>query len=98
MIGHQNLTRSLLTSLELALPFIPHGDARHLAEDTIADTRHALGLPPLPDSDPPDCGQRCGDCARCQVEDAWVDEYGRINDLARQARTADLLCGEPSAA
>lgn len=71
-------TRKLLSALEAALPFVPAGDTRHLTEDAIADARHALGLPPLPDSQPPECGQRCGTCPRCQAEDEWVAEQARV--------------------
>jgi hypothetical protein len=70
--------RQLLAALESALQYIPAGDTRHLAEDAIADARHALALPPLPDTQPPTCGQRCGTCPRCQAEDAWVEEQARI--------------------
>lgn len=75
-------SRQLLSALEAALAYVPAGDTRHLAEDVIADTRYQLGLPPLPESDPPVCGQRCGTCARCQSEDEWVEALSQANLLA----------------
>ena len=85
-------TRRLLSALELALPHIPAGDARHLAEDVIADARHALSLPPLAESNPPECGQRCGVCARCRAEDEWVAELNATAEarLAEYAAVANV--------
>lgn len=73
--------RELLAALEICLPFVPQGHARFLAEDAIADARHALGWSQAEDSEPPPCGQRCGQCAHCQAEDVWVDEMGRMDAL-----------------
>lgn len=56
MTDYPRLCRLLLTSLESALPGIPPGEDRHLAEDAIADTRHALGMPPLPEEPGIDLG------------------------------------------
>jgi hypothetical protein len=43
----------VLTALELALPYLDNPcSARYAAEDAVADLRHALGLPPLPDTAP----------------------------------------------
>lgn len=84
-------SRQLLSALESALVYIPAGDTRHLAEDVIADARHALSLPPLPDEPAPECGRRCGTCPKCQAEDAAMEEMNAIAErrLAEFAAIAD---------
>lgn len=92
-------TRKLLSALEAALPHIPAGDTRYLVEDVIADTRHSLALPPLPDTDPPTCGPRCGSCPRCREEDAYMEEMNAVAEarLAEFAALADTCdrCSTP---